>query len=407
LESASGRQLRPEGVGNPYRRSFPVRPFLSALAGRMITGMSSPRCSAVALAVALGALVTSAAVTPARPAAPPARVSHGFARAATRLPVTLLVHVVDSASRRPLPNAEVSSPSVRRLTDAQGNARFTWPEGGAISVRVRQIGFRYVDRTLRRSSSATATVDTVTIVLAPATFALPQVVTKADVRCEEKLDSAAFALSTSTMELLRFGAEQYNAFRDAYPFTVTLARRTVRSTVRKGRVAESVEVAESETYGDRYMPGQVLLRRKEDYYVPVFFVATLADSAFWARHCFAARGVKSRDGRRVIQLDFKPARGVREVEWEGSAWIDSAASVLRRVDFRLVNVRDPRAPKQFQGYTTFSMPSPYIAVPDSTVAWWWSLNSPTADDDKFTADVLQFLSTRAVEWRKGKPPEPQ
>ena len=100
------------------------------------------------------------------------------------------------------------------------------------------------------------------------------------------------------------------------------------------------------------------------------------------------------------------ARGVREVEWEGSAWLDSAASVLRRVDFRLVNVRDPRAPKRFQGYTTFSMPSPYIAVPDSTVAWWWSLSNPTDADDKFTADVLQFLTTREVAYRKGLPPAP-
>jgi hypothetical protein len=324
------------------------------------------------------------------------------------LPTTLVVHVVDSASRRPLPNAEVASPSVRRLTDAEGNARFTWPAGGALSVRIRQIGFRYVDRTLHRSASATASVDTVTIVLAPATFALPQVVTQADVRCEEKLDSAAFALSTSSMELLRFGAEQYNSFRAAYPFNVTLNRRTVRSPAFRGpRTEERNESAESETYGDPYLPGRVLLRTPTGYYAPILFVAALADSSFWARHCFAAKGVESRDGRRVIRLDFKPARGAREVEWAGSAWLDSAASVLRRVDFRLVNVRDPRAPRRFEGYTTFSMPSPYIAVPDSTVAWWWTLSYPTESDDKFTADVLQFITTKQVAWRKGEPPAPQ
>ena len=51
---------------------------------------------------------------------------------AAPLPVTLLIRVVDSASRLPLPNAEVSTPSRRRLTDAEGNVRFPWPEGGAI-----------------------------------------------------------------------------------------------------------------------------------------------------------------------------------------------------------------------------------------------------------------------------------
>ncbi|HEV7993834.1 MAG TPA: hypothetical protein VGP25_18545 [Gemmatimonadaceae bacterium] len=329
-------------------------------------------------------------------------------RLAAPIPTTLLIHVVDSASRRPLPNAEVASPSRRRLTDAEGNARFPWPEAGAISVRVRQIGFRYVDRTLHRGTSTSATVDTVTIVLAPATFALPQVVTQADVRCSEKLDSAAFALSTSSMELLRFGAEQYNSFRAAYPFNVTLNRRTVRSPAFRGpRTEERSESAESETYGDPYLPGHALLKTPTGYYAPILFVSALADSAFWARHCFAAKGVESRDGRRVIRLDFSPARGVREVEWAGSAWLDSAASVLRRVDFRLVNVRDPRAPRRFEGYTTFSMPSPYIAVPDSTVAWWWSLTYPTESDDKFTADVLQFISTSQVKYRRELPPAPQ
>jgi hypothetical protein len=140
----------------------------------------------------------------------------------------------------------------------------------------------------------------------------------------------------------------------------------------------------------------------------VLFVAALADSAFWSRHCFAARGVESREGRRVIRLDFKPSRNVRAPDWEGSAWLDSAASTLRRVDFRLVNIRtaDREAPNRFEGYTTFSMPSPYIAVPDSTVAWWWIRTRPTPTDDKFTADVLQFLTAQAMTYRRGAPPPP-
>ena len=112
----------------------------------------------------------------------------------------------------------------------------------------------------------------------------------------------------------------------------------------------------------------------------------------------------TREGRRVIRLDFTPSRGVREPEWEGSAWVDSAASVLRRVDFRLVNVRDPKGPRRFEGYTTFATPSPYIAVPDSTVAWWWSLTTPSPSDDKFSADVLQFLTMRDFRYRAGTPP---
>jgi hypothetical protein len=370
--------------------------------------MALVRYGSLALLLALPAASTARPAPTMRlplSAPPPPTTVRARSTRPAPIPTTLLVRVVDSATHLPLPNAEVSSPRLRRLTDAEGNARFTWPERGAISIRVRQIGFRYADRTLHRSTSATATEDTATVVLARAVFALPQVVTQADVRCEAVQDSASMALSNSSMELLRFGAEQYNSFRATYPFDVTLMRRTVRSPIYKGpRVEEAKELAESDTYGDVYMPGQVLLRTKTGYFVPVLFVSALADSAFWARHCFAARGVHSRDGRRVIKLDFAPARGIREVEWEGSAWIDSAASVLRRVDFKLVNVRDPRAPKRFEGYTTFAMPSPYIAVPDSTVAWWWRESEPSADDDKFTADVLQFLTMRELAWRRSPPP---
>ena len=332
------------------------------------------------------------------------------ARPPARLPTTLLIRVVDSVTRNPLPNAEVSTPRLRRLTDVEGNVRFTWPEGGAISIRVRQLGFRYADRTLRRGTSTTATVDTVTVVLARAVFALPQVVTVADGRCVESLDSAALALSRSSMELLRLGAEQYNSFRAAYPFSVTLNRRTVRNPAiyRGPRVEVEKENAESETYGDIYAPGRVLLKTRTGYFVPVLFVSALADSAFWSRHCFAARGVETREGRRVIRLDFTPSRNARAADWEGSAWLDSAASTLRRVDFRLVNIRtaDREAPNRFEGYTTFSMPSPYIAVPESTVAWWWVRTRPSAGDDKFTADVLQFLTTQQTTYRKGSPPPP-
>ena len=371
----------------------------------MIPPMAIIGSLAPALLVALFAAWAPRPVAPTSEASTRATPSVGSAaRAAAPLPVTLLVRVVDSASRLPLPNAEVSTPSRRRLTDAEGNVRFPWPEGGAISIRVRQLGFRYADRTLRRGSSRTATVDTVVVALAPAAFALPQVVTKAEARCTVQ-DSASMAFSRSTMELLRFGAEQYNSFRAAYPFRVSLVRRTVRSAVFEGpRAEEAPESAESESYGDPYLPGQVILRTRVGYYVPVLFVSALADSAFWARHCFVARGVHSRDGHRVIRLDFTPSRGVREVEWEGSAWLDSAASVLRRVDFRLVNIRDPRAPRRFEGYTTFAMPSPYIAVPDSTVDWWWTETVPTPTDDRYTADVLQFLTMRALAFRAGTPP---
>jgi len=90
------------------------------------------------------------------------------------LPTMLVVHVVDSASRISLSNAEVAAATVRKLTDREGNARFPWPADGTLRIRVRQLGFRYTERTLHRGTSATAREDTVVVALRPAACALPK-----------------------------------------------------------------------------------------------------------------------------------------------------------------------------------------------------------------------------------------
>jgi hypothetical protein len=323
-----------------------------------------------------------------------------------RVPATLLVHVVDVTSRVALPNAEVTAGRAWHLTDASGNARFTWPADGTLAVRVRQIGFRYADRALHRGESPTATEDTVVIALERAAFSLPQVETVVDSRCPRMTDASSLALSTSSMELLRFGAQQYDNFRAAYPFDVVLSRRTVRARARYPlkRVEVAAESTSSNGFGDVYHAGNVLQRTSDGYFVPLLFVSTLADSTFWSRHCFAARGVESRDGHRVIRLDFFPTRDVQEVEWEGSAWLDSAASVLRRVDFRLAHLSGMNAPRQFEGYTIFGVPSPYIAVPESTLAWWWSPYAREQIYNQATAEVQQALTIRDLTYRRAAPP---
>ena len=74
-----------------------------------------------------------------------------------------------------------------------------------------------------------------------------------------------------------------------------------------------MDTTASNKWGDRYTPGQVVVQSgRDEYFVPLLFVSALADSAFWDRHCFAARGVESRDGRRLIRLDFSPTLDVRD-----------------------------------------------------------------------------------------------
>jgi len=312
----------------------------------------------------------------------------------------LLVRVQDSLSGAPLPNAEVTAIDRKTLTGPKGQVRIVWPTEGVITVRVRQLGFRRAERTLRRGTSPSATEDTLTITMQRAAFALPEITTIASARCRDERSNTPTPLSASAMELLRFGAEQYGAFRRRYPFTFTMEQRTElfvsRYSAPHNEKAE--EVMNSEEWGDRYFPGRVLQPiDAQNFFVPLLFVSALADSAFWARHCFVARGVESREHRRVIRLDFTPSLGVDEPEWEGAVWIDSAASVLARVEFHLTNLRDRGGPRRFEGYTVFTTPSPYIARPDSTVARWVSNGNPTGWSS-------QALVIREVKYTKEAPP---
>lgn len=86
---------------------------------------------------------------------------------------SLLVQVVEVGTRRPLPNADVFdvSSGTHRLTNARGEARLEWPQAGVLHLRVRQLGYRFVDRELRASG---AVADTVIVVLERVAFVLPE-----------------------------------------------------------------------------------------------------------------------------------------------------------------------------------------------------------------------------------------
>ena len=327
-------------------------------------------------------------------------------RHAPLVPNALLLRVVDSAARAPVPNAEISTVGRRGLTDAKGEIRILYPQDGELRVRVRQLGFRYVERTFRRDAASRADEDTAVVALARMQFALPQVVVRAERRCKDGNDAEHAPLSQASMELLRFGAEQFNNFRHAYPFDITMERRTSSTTAGRtmGRKVE-LDTTASAQWGDRYTPGQVVVESgSNEYFVPLLFVSALADSAFWARHCFAARGVESRDGRRLIRLDFSPTLDVRDPDWEGSAWLDSARSVLARVDFRLTNLRRLIGPQQFEGYTVFSTPTPYIAMPDSTLASLTIGVQRGPYQDVQRQGFKQTLVIRDVAYKRERPP---
>ena len=294
---------------------------------------------------------------------------------------------------------------VQRFTNDRGEARVPWPASGRLSLRMRQIGFKFVERIVERRPNDRS-ADTLTVALARVVFALPEVVTRESSHCGSAgSDSLAKILSVPALEQLRLGAERYEAFRKAYPFQIEQERRTITVGVDSKPKAErrGTEHAESGTWGDRYEPGNVIERLPNGFSVPILFISALADSEFWNRHCFAVRGIESLGDQRVVRLQFTPARRIRDPDWEGTAFIDSTSGILRRVDFRITGLSERSRPRRFEGYTTFSSPSPYIAIPDSTVAMWWH-NGPRQPTEWGMPDIVQMVRVVQIRYRKATPP---
>jgi hypothetical protein len=328
-----------------------------------------------------------------------------YARGDIRPPAaSVLVQVVEVGTRRPLPNADVFdvASGTHRLTNARGEARLDWPQAGVLHLRVRQLGYRFVDRELRASG---AVADTVTVALERVAFVLPELRAEARHLCDVLPDSTSRQLALVALGQLRLAAEHYEQFRHAYPFDMRGERRTVLvgSDGRPKLVRVNRERESSDRWGDPYRPGDVLRRERRGFSASLLFISTLADSAFWDGHCFSVRGMETRGAQRVLRLEFAPNPDLRTPDWEGTAWIDSTTSVLYRIEFRLAGLSDDDEPRRLEGYTTFAAPSPYITIPDSIVAYWWR-RAPAERAEWGNPDVVQLLRVVNIDYRGATPP---
>ena len=314
-------------------------------------------------------------------------------------PSTVLITVVDSTARYPLANADVLdvASGQHRFTDEQGAVTFTWPADGRLRLRVREVGYQPRQLTLEQSVAASAT----TLAMNKVAYVLSPVL--ATSRCSTS-DTTTRDLSVAVLDQLKQGAEKYIEFRKTYPFEVTVERRTaaVPATGPVKRIIVNKEKFRSDNWESRYKPGDVIEWSRGVYTVPVLFLSTLADSVFWEHHCFIARGFEPYLGTRVVRLEFSPTKDVTGPDYFGSALLDSATSYLVRIDFHLANAKRDNGPTRMDGYTTFTSPSPFVIMPDSTLAVWWERDPEKGNWGK--PDFAQSLGVDGLKYRRQTPP---
>ncbi len=315
----------------------------------------------------------------------------------------VVVHVVDGADDAPLVNAEVidRSTGARALTREQGTARVRVLRADSLALRVRQLGFAFVDLVLRYDELRLAPTDTIHVRLQRVAYALPSVSTTTARDCPA-VDASTRPLAIWALGQLREAAERYESFRKSYPFRIVMERRTSR---RRGAdttfvLSSQRERGESSQWGDRYEPGQVVRVEPLGYSLPILFIATLGDPRFWDHHCVSRAAVEGDSLVRRVRLRFVPSPSVPGSDWAGDALIDSASSLLQRVEFRLV-VAQRQGPRRLEGFTTFRSPSPLIVVPDSTAAIWW--HSAPADGEPWgQPNVVQLVRLDTLDVSQGE-----
>jgi hypothetical protein len=286
-------------------------------------------------------------------------------------PSTLIVTVVDSGARYPLVNADVIDLKTgqHRFTDEAGQARLTWPSDGELRLRIREVGYQPQQTTLRSAATPSSAI---TFAMSRVAYVISTV--QAVSHCPSVADPGSLDQSVALLDQLKQGAEKYGQFRRLYPFEATIIRRTavVPSSGDIKRIVERKERFRSDNWEAAYTPGDIIQYSRGDFNVPLLFLSTLADSVFWEHHCFLFRGVSSYQGSRVVRLEFTPSADVTGPDYGGAAFLDSATSYLVRVDFNLANLHQHKGPTRLEGYMTFTSPSPFVLLPDTTLAIWWT-----------------------------------
>ena len=253
---------------------------------------------------------------------------------------TIELHVVAAETTQPIPFSDVSILSQRfsGFTDSAGTMVIRSLPAGTLELRVRRVGFRPTSVRVTIAANETRRVRVALPVIA---LRLASVKVSQDVCGDGGGDTSVVTI----LQQARLSGERYAMLAERYPFVLSMERVFAeqgkvpirwsgRARPRRGdRVVQRHDTVEVTGRSEwRYAPGKLIggthdgyqeMGAREKMVVP--HLMDLADEAFVATHCFRYAGIVDADSnRRVLRVDFRPTRDIRERDVRGSMYFDTA-----------------------------------------------------------------------------------
>lgn len=354
----------------------------------------------VCLASAAGAQDTTRATTSGSGAAGVTGIIVGF--------------VTAKEARVPLPYSVVAIPSLgrERFTTDSGEFVLAGVPAGDVTLRVRHVGYSPIDLHVTVHADKR---DTVRIALAHIAVRLAAMQVRGYPECKSPgPPSAASDSSFATVfDQLRQNAEQYRLLTRKYPFNFAVERIMSTGQADGTMHIESIDTLVLRSIDEwTYRPGDVVTRETRSsrfftrgsllFNLPT--LASFADDAFLANHCFYNGGLETVDGTELLRVDFVTASRIREPDVDGSMYLDPVNFQIRRALLRLSKVpAGVRGLAGLQATTLFGeiLPSVPVIAAVSSVNQFDTKGRPT--DGAVRAFEDQRLI--AVTFLKGRPGE--
>lgn len=225
------------------------------------------------------------------------------------------------------------TPGEARFTSDEGRFVFNAPQAGRYQIRVKHLGFAALDTAVTLGAGVRMSMK---LTLQPVAIHL------AAVKVREKNGCKAARTAGNdlyiALEELRKNAERDRILRNSYPFIYRVARRYGAEGApfpRQDTVSFQSLTSNSYRPGNIFQIGSTTVGATREVRIPT--LSDLADDLFLRNHCFTYGGIEVVGDYATYRIDFTPASGIDNPDFEGSAYVDVQTYMIRKAVFQVTH----------------------------------------------------------------------